>query len=180
MKDKEIKNSSVLNRTDYNALRNYFMYQKKPTRTKVLVLIMLCSFLLLIISGTPYAMPSFKPLGLAGIIIATLIYCWISFEVRKLEMNIKYMFHKTQELTLNNSGLSAKWAKSTNTVHYEWNVFEFVVETDPYFFLFLEKDYALIIPKVELKEHFITEIREIIAMHVKLISELSGFKAKGL
>lgn len=180
MNEKEIKITSILNRTDFNAIRNYFMYQKKSARTKVLVLIMLSSFLLLIISGTPYAMPSFKPLGLAGIIIATLIYCWISFEVRKLEINIKDMFHKTQELTLNNSGLSAKWAKSTNTVHYDWNVFEFVVETDPYFFLFLEKDYALIIPKVELKEHFITEIREIIAMHVKLISELSGFKAKGL
>jgi len=156
------------------------MYQKKPARTKFIVSIMLCSFLLLIINSTPYKMPFFKPLGLTGILIVTLIYCWISFEVRKLEINIKDMFHKTQELTLSDSGLSARWGKSADVVHYGWNAFESALETDPYFYLFLEKDYALIIPKSEFKEHFVAGIRDMISTHMKLISELSGFKAKGL
>ncbi|MDF2654420.1 MAG: hypothetical protein K0R19_894 [Bacillota bacterium] len=177
MKERKIQISSILSRTDYNALRNYFMYQKKPTRTRFIVFTLLCSFLLLIISGTAFAMPFFKPLGLLGIVIVTLVYCWISFEVRKLEQNVKDMIHKTQELTLDDSGLTAKWTASGNAVHYEWNAFETAVETDPYFFLFLERDYALILPKIELKDRLITEIREMISTHVKLVSELSGFKA---
>lgn len=180
VKEKEIQISSILTRTDYNVLRNYFMYQKKPARTKFIVSLILFSFLLLIISGTPYSLPFFKPLGIFGIIIVTLIYCWLSFEVRKLEINIKDMYHKTQELTLNVSGISAKWGKTANAAKYEWTAFESAVETDVYFFLFLERDYALTIPKIELKEHFVTEIREMISTHMNLNSELSGFKAKGL
>ena len=122
-------------------------------------------------------MPFFKPLGLLGIVIVTLVYCWISFEVRKLEQNVKDMIHKTQELTLDDSGLTAKWTALGSAVHYEWNAFETAVETDPYFFLFLERYYALILPKIELKDRLITEIREMISTHVKLVSELSGFKA---
>ena len=178
MKGKKIQILSVLTRTDYNALRNYFMYQKKPVRTRFMVLTLLCSFLLLIVSGTAFSMSFFRPLGLLGVIIVTLIYCWISFEVRKLEQNVKDMIQKTQELALDDSGLTAKWSASGNEVHYEWVAFESAVETDPYFFLFLEKDYAIILPKIEQKDRLINEVREMISAHITLVSELSGFKAE--
>ena len=177
MKEKDIIVTTLISRRDFNILRNYFMYQKKSTRTKVIAAIMLFSFLLLIISTTPYSMPFFKPLGLIGIVVVTLLYCVISFEVRKIELNVKDMVNQTQEVTISDSGIFARWKNSGNSAQYDWTDIESGVETDPYFFLFITNNRALIIPKIELRERLVKDIRETLTKYIQLSSELSGFKA---
>ena len=85
---------------------------------------------------------------------------------------------KKQTLNISNRGVSAKWENFDETYNYDWSDFEYAVETDSHFFLFLEKYDAITVTKLTLKEYQINEIRQLIENNIKLISETSGWKPR--
>ncbi|HHU17094.1 MAG: YcxB family protein [Anaerovoracaceae bacterium] len=178
LKNINVKVEGTVNSSDYQALRMYLMYKKYPKRTKAMVLIFLISFLCLIISQSSYSMFFFKHLGLIGIIIIAGIYGFNAREVRNLEPAFNYIMDKKQTLNISNRGVSAKWENFDETYNYEWSDFEYAVETDSHFFLFLEKYDAITVTKLTLKEYQINEIRQLIENNIKLISETSGWKPR--
>jgi hypothetical protein len=178
LKNINVKVEGTVSISDYQALRMYWMYKKYPARTKAMVLIFLVSFICLIINQSSYAMFFFKQLGLIGIIIIAGIYGVSARESKKLEPAFRYIMDKNQILNISNSGVSAKWESFDETYNYEWSDFDYAVETDSHFFLFLDKYDAITVSKLTLKEYQINEIRQLIENNIKLISETSGWKPR--
>jgi hypothetical protein len=178
MNERSIEVQSTLSPSDYQALRIYFMYKRKPGRTRILVGILLISFAFLVISQSAYSMPFFKHLGIIGIIIMATIYSLITREAKKLEPGFKNLMNKKQELSISDQGVSAKWEGFSQAYDYEWPDFEYAVEVNSHYFLFLEQYDAITISKLLLKEHEVIEIRKLIEEHIRLVSETSGWRPK--
>ncbi len=180
MKEREFTVGFNVDKPDYNALRNYYMYKRTPKRTKIMVCLLLASLLLLIMSGTAFAFPLFKPLGLCGMLAITGIYSWISIDARRLEKGVQELIGKRQETRLTEEGLTVKWKGTSRYEEYLWDEIDYVYEDDSYFFLFIDLYSVIIISKLELKlekkDKRIKEISELIKRHTKLISDLSDFE----
>lgn len=180
MKEKEILIEFTLDKPDYNALRTYYMYKRTPTRTKIMVCLLLASLLLLILSEAAYAFPYFKPIGLCGILAITCIYSWISIEARRLEKGVQELIGKKQETRLTDEGFTVKWKGSGRFEEYCWDEIDYVFEDDSYFFLFINRYSVIIISKLEMKlgkkEFKIKEIHDLLENHIKLISDLRNYQ----
>lgn len=180
MKEKTISIKSLINRTDYNSLRNYFMFRKKPKRTRILVLSLLGSLALLVINDSSFTIPFLKILGLVGFLSVAMSYYLITRDARNLEENIKAMVGKQQELSFSDNGFSVKWTGQDQAAEYDWDAIEFAVETDTHFYFFIEKHYALMLPKLELQDWTLIDTRKFIKIHIDLVSDKSEFKVKGV
>lgn len=178
LKNINVRVEGAVSASDYQALRLYLMYKKYPAKTKAMVIILLISFFFLIVSQSSYSMFFFKHLGILGIIIIAGIYGSNTRELKKLEPSFRYIMDKNQILNISNRGVSAKWEGFDDTYDYEWSDFVYGVETDSHFFLFLDKYDAITITKLMLKEHQITEIRQLIENNIELITETSGWRPK--
>lgn len=179
MKEREYTVGFNVDKQEYNALRNYYMYKRTPKRTKIMVYLLLASILLLIISGTPFAFPYFKPLGLIGMLVIVGIYSWVSIDARRLEKGVQELIGKRQETILTENGFTVKWKGTSRFEEYLWDEIDYVYEDDSYFFLFVSLHSAIVISKLEMKiekkDKIIKEISELIKRHAKLISDLSDF-----
>ncbi|MDD2190327.1 MAG: YcxB family protein [Eubacteriales bacterium] len=179
MNERNIKIRSTVGAPDYQALRIYFMYKRKPNRIYLMVIILLISFALLLLTFTSYSTPYFKNLGIIGIIIIAGIYAMSAQDFKKLNPSIKELIDKDQKLNISDRGVSAKWQGYDEAYDYEWSDFEYAVEVNSHFFLFVEEYYAIIISKSSMNEYQATEIRSMIKNHLKLVSRTSGRKTKG-
>lgn len=181
LKNINVKVTGTVNTSDFQALRLYYMYKKYPARTRAMVYIFLISFLCLIISQfslSTYSMFYLKQVGIIGIIIIAGIYGFNAREAKNLEPAFRNIMDKNQILNISNRGVTAKWEGFDETYNYEWSDFEYAVETDSHFFLFLEKYDAITISKLSLKEYQINETRQMIENNIKLVSEISGWKPR--
>jgi hypothetical protein len=179
MKEREITVEFKLGKTDYNALRTYYMYRRTPGRTKIMVCLLLVS-LLLVLSETAFAFPYFKLLGLVGILAIAVIYSWVSIDARRLEKGAQELVGKKQETRLTEEGFAVKWKDSGRFEEYLWDEIDYVFEDDSHFFLFISRHSVIIISKLEMKfekkEYKVKEIHDFIDSHAKLISDLSDYK----
>lgn len=175
MKEQTIQVKSITERQDYIALRSYFMYKRIPKRTMTIAYILIASFLLLLIGETQYGLPFFKPLGIVGIIIDALIYSWITIETRPLETNQRKVLNIKQELNLDENGLSVKW-EGFEQADYTWPEMKFAYENDFHYFIFIEKDFAVVLPKVLMKGKMSRDIHELLDRHLKLINESKDYE----
>jgi len=180
MREKSILLEHKVYQSHYNALRNYYMYRRTPTRTKVMVCILLASLFLLILSETAYGFPFFKLIGLFGFVVIAAMYSWISIDARRLEKYAHDIVNKKQELTMTSEGFSAKWKGLIGEEKYSWTEIDHVYEDDTYFFLFIDRYSVIIIAKLEFKEHRVKEIRSLIENNAKLESDVTGFKYKNI
>lgn len=179
MGEKTIIIQSIVGRSDYNSLRAYHMYKRNPKRTKRIVYILVLSLGLLVISETAFAFPFLKVIGLTGIFVITILYFLLSMDARRLEKSGRDIVNQKQEICLSENGLSAKWQTSEKK-EYAWANISYAVESDTHFFLFVDQYFAIIIPKLELKDYKIKEIHKLLESHVDLVSDTSGFKAHGI
>ena len=177
MTEDTIKVQNIVSKADYNSLRGYYMYKRKPEQTKILVIIMLISFACLVISKSAFSFPYLKDIGAFGIIVIAFFYSLISWDARRLEKSVKNIMNKKQEISLAEAGFSVKWT-GFDLVEYEWSDIGYAVETDAHFYLFLEKYFAIIIPKLELKGHQVKQIHKLLEEHIELTSDTSGWQPK--
>jgi len=176
MSEKSITIKYRLERSDYNSLRTYYMYRRKTNRTKFMVSVLFISLVLLVLSETAYGFPFFKPIGLIGFFTMALIYSWISIDTRKLENAVKDIAIRTLELSLDGSGISALWPDLNLRKEYSWSEMNYAYESDFHFYLFADQHFAIIIPKLLLKDSKNKEIRSLLEKHIHFISDLSGYK----
>jgi len=177
MSEKNILFKCNTTKGDYNSLRNYFMYKQKLKRTKVLVYLFLASIALLVISEFAFAIFFLRLAGLAGMVVVFGIYSWITVEVRPLEKNVKEFINKKQEINLTDSGFTVTWT-GYEPIEYNWSELDRVVENDTHFFIFTVPDFAIIMPKLEMKEYRVTEIHDLFERNVKLVTDLSDWKSE--
>lgn len=175
MSKKNIEIKSIMERHDFHALKNYYMYKKNSQRTKIMAYIFVASLLMLIISETEFGFPFFKLVGLAGIIVIALIYSWISIDTKPLDTNLRKIVNKKQELNLRDDGFSIKWT-GTEQADYAWSDIEYAYENDHHFFVFIEKQFGFVIPKLLLKGNMAKEVHELLDTHVRLINDSTGWK----
>lgn len=180
MHEKAILIEHRVDQSHYNAVRTYYMYRQNTGRTKFLVCILLASLFLLVLSDTAYGFPFFKLLGLIGIIIMAGVYSWISIDARRFETYARDIMNKKQELVLTGKGLSAKWKGLNVEEKFDWTEIDYVYEDDSYFFIFLDRYSVIVISKIELKDPTVAEVRRLFENHVKLVSDVSGFKHKNI
>jgi hypothetical protein len=180
MKEREITVGFRLEKTDYNALRNYYMYKKTPERTKLMVGLLLVSLLLLVLSGAEFAFPFFKLIGLCGVLAIAAIYSWISLDARRLEKGAQKFIGIRQETKLTEEGFSVNWKDLGRAEEYLWAETDYVYEDDDHFFIFLGRHSCIIIAKLELKlkkqEHKIKEIHDFMESHTKLTADLRNYQ----
>ncbi|MDD3168639.1 MAG: YcxB family protein [Eubacteriales bacterium] len=176
MREKEILIVHKVDQSHYNALRTYYMYRRKTERTKLMVIILLASLLLLVLSETAFGFPFFKLIGLTGVGVMAIMYSWISIDARRLEKYAQDIVNRKQELTLTSEGLSAKWKGLKVEEKYSWSELDYVYEDDFYFFLFLDRYSVIIISKIELKDPIGKEVRKLFESHVKLVSDITGYR----
>lgn len=176
MSEKPITIKYRLERSDYNSLKTYYMYRRKSNRTKFMVSVLVVSLVLLVISETAYAFPFFKPIGLIGFFIIALMYSWISIDTRRLENAVKDIATRTLELSLDGSRLSAHWPDLNLRKEFSWSEMNYAYESDFHFYLFAGQHFAIIIPKLLLKDSKNKEIRSLLEKHIHFISDLSGYK----
>ena len=176
MSEKPITIKYKLERSDYNSLKTYYMYRRKTNRTKFMVLVLVVSLVLLVISETAYAFPFFKPIGLIGFFIIAIIYSWISIDTSRLEKEVKDLAIRTLDLSLDGSGLSAYWPDLHLRKEFSWSEMKYAYESDFHFYLFADQHFAIIIPKLLLKDSQNNGIRSLLEKNIHLISDLSGYK----
>jgi len=177
MGEKSILFQCIVTKGDYNTLRFYYMYKQKLLRTRILVYIFLISLILLVLSDMTFAFPFQRMLGLIGMLVVTGIYSWIVIEVRRIENNVKKFVNLKQEMNLADGGFTVKWAGYEQT-EFSWDEVDHVVESDAYFYLFTEPDFAIIMPKLIMKEFMVKQIHDLFEKHITLVSEMSGWKAR--
>lgn len=180
MKEREITVEFKLDKTDYNALRNYYMYKRTPERTKIMVCLLLASLLLLVLSEAAFAFPFFKLIGLCGILTIVAIYSWISIDARRLEKDAQQFIDKKQETRFTEKGFTVKWKDMGLTEEFLWTETDYIYEDDDYFFIFLGDYSYVIIAKLNMKlykkEYQIKEIHDLIESHAKLIADLRNYQ----
>jgi hypothetical protein len=180
MKEREVTVGFTLDKKDYNALRNYYMYKKTPNRTMIMVLLLISSMLLLVASETvlPFRVLQFG--GLLGILFIVAIYSWASIDARRLEKGAQQLIGKKQEMRLTEKGFTVKWNGLERTEERLWAETEYVYEDDDHFFISLGGHSYIIIAKLEMrlykKEHKIKEIHDLIEKHAKLISDVRDYR----
>lgn len=176
MSKRSIQFRYIIEKKDYNALRTYYMYRRTPERTKMMAVILLVSFLLLVLSETDFSFPFFKIIGLAGIVVTAAIYSWISIDTRKLENAVKITVNTKLDFYLDDAGMSAGWAGLSEAKEWDWAEMDHAYENDMYFFLFTEQYFALVIPKILLKEPQIKLIHQLLTDHIRLVSDTTGYE----
>lgn len=176
MAEKSIEFKYIIEKKDYNALRTYYMYRRTLKRTKIMVIILLSSLVLLAISHSEFAFPFFRPIGLTGILAIAVIYSWISIDTRKLENKVKATVNKKLDLYLDEKGLSISWPGLNQAMEPDWKEMDHAYENDFYFFLFSERHFAVIIPKILMKELQTKAIRQLLEAHIPLVSDVTGYK----
>jgi len=176
MSEKTITIKYRLERSDYNSLRTYYMYRRKSNRTKFMVFVLVASLVLLVISETAYALPFFKPIGLVGFFIIALISSWISIDTRRLEKAVKDISLKTLELSLDNDGISAHCPDLNLRKEFSWSEMKYAYESDFHFYLFADQHFAIIIPRLLLKDSINKDIHSLLEKHIHLISDSSGYE----
>ncbi|NCB41049.1 MAG: hypothetical protein EOM59_00260 [Clostridia bacterium] len=176
MSQKTIEIKSITSPHDYSAMKNYYLYKSRPKRTKTIAVILFFSFGLLLLSETAFTLSFFKPLGIFGMLIFAGFYFWIDHEGRILDKSAKFIISTKQELSLTEDGVSISWPDSGKFRKYDWKDINTAVESDGHFFLFGEPTLPAIVPKFELKEFRINEIRKFIESRTELLSDISGWK----
>ena len=172
---KTIEIKSITAGHDYSAMKNYYLYKSRPKRTKAIAVTLLFSFGLLVLSETAWSFPFFKPLGIVGMIAFAAFYFKIDHEGRMLDRHAKFTLNARQELSLSDSGMLVSWPDAGLVREYAWPDIKKAVESDAHFFLFGEATLPAIVPKFELSEFRIKEIRKQIEGHTDLVSDLSGW-----
>jgi len=175
MSDKTIEVKSITEAPGFHALKSYYMHKRLPQRTRIIAYIILASILLLVISETPFGFPFFKLIGIVGILAIAVVYSWITVEMRPLDRNMRKLVNLKQELKLEENGISVKWT-GYEPAEYDWADLEYAYENDAYFFIFIEKHFALIIPKFLMKEYQSKQIHDRLEANMKLIDESTGWK----
>lgn len=175
MSDHSIEIKSITGPSDYGALRSYYMHRRNPKRTKITACILLPSILLLVLDQTQYSFLLFKILGTLGIIAVAGIYSWISIETRRLEKNIRPIINIKQEIRLTHSGFTVKWTGFEQAEH-SWDDIDYTYENDFYFFIFIDKYFAVILPKVLMNQQMGKKIHELLDSGSQLIDESTGWK----
>lgn len=177
MSDKTIRIISIPSAADYNSLRVYYMYRQRPKRTRVIVYLCLASLALLAISETVFAMFFLRISGLLGMLAVAGIYARIVVEARPLDKNVKGFMNIRQEVELTEDGFTVEW-KGYEPLACSWSEVYRTVESDSHFYLFTEPEFAVILPKLDMKEATEKRIRDLLERHTELISEVSGWKAR--
>lgn len=160
---------------DFHAIKNYFMYKRLPQRTKTMAYIFLASLLLLVISETEFGFPFFKMIGIIGIIIIAVMYSWISIDTKPFDTHLRKIVNKKQTLNLREDGFSIKW-EGFEESDYLWSDIEYAYESDFHFFIFIEKHFGFVIPKLLLKGNHAKEIHDLLEKNIRLINESTGWK----
>jgi|GEM_PF-2641279 len=181
MKEREITVGFRLDKPDYDALRNYYMYKRTPKRTKIMVCLLVASLLLLVMSQSEYSFPLFEPLGLCGILAVAAVYSWVSIDARRLEKGAQKLIGVKQETVLTEEGFTVTWTDLRRVEEYLWTETEYVYEDDNYFFICVGPHSFIIIAKLYLRlnkkdEYKIKEIHDLIKRHAKLIADLRNYK----
>jgi hypothetical protein len=180
MKERDITAGFMLDKQDYNALRNYYMYKRTPKRTKLMVCLLAASLLLLAMSESVFAFPFFKLLGLCGILAIAAIYSCISIDARRLEKGAQQLIGVKQETTFTEEGFTVIWKELGKGEEYLWTETEYVYEDDDYFFICVGSYSFIIISKLYMKlykkEYQIKQIHDLIERHAKLIAELRNYQ----
>ncbi|MEL7658121.1 MAG: YcxB family protein, partial [Bacillota bacterium] len=176
MNEKAIKIKYRLERSDYNSLRTYYMYRRKTSRTKFMVCILAASLILMVINETVLSFLLFKLIGLVGFFIIAVMYSWISIDARRLEKAVKDTVSSTLELNLDGSGLSAHWSDLNLRKEFSWSEMNYAYESDSHFYLFTDQYFAIIIPRLLLKDFQVRDIHSLLENHIHLISDLSGYQ----
>jgi hypothetical protein len=175
MSEQTIEIKSITEAQDFHAMKNYYMYKRLPQRTKILAYIFLASLLLLVISESEFGFPFFKPIGIAGIIVVAVIYSWISIDVKPLDTHLRKIVNKKQTLNIHEAGFSVKW-EGFEEADYVWSDIEFAYENDFHFFIFIEKHFGFIIPKLLLKGNHAKNIHDLLGKNVRLVNETTWWK----
>ncbi|GAB1476777.1 hypothetical protein MASR2M70_16130 [Bacillota bacterium] len=175
MSDKTIEIKSIQGVSDYGALRTYFMHKRDPKRTKITAGILLASILLLVFDYSIYPFLLFKIIGIIGIIAIAGIYSWLSIETRRLEKNIKPLINIKQEIGLTQAGFAVKWA-GFELADYSWDEIYYSYESDFHFFIFIDKYFAVILPKILMKKALSKEIHDLLESKTRLIDDSTGWK----
>lgn len=176
MVKKQISIQCNVSKSDFQSLRIYYMYRRKPKRTRILVYLCLASIASLATSEAISGMQYLRLAGIAGMIVVAGIYCWITFDTRHLDETVKQFLNARQDVTLTTDGVAVNW-KGFEPTEYTWNEIDHTVETDSHFYLFIDPEFAVMLPKLEMKEFQIREIHELLSSHAKLIQDMSGWKA---
>jgi len=176
MEGKPIEFKYIIEKKDYNALKTYYMYRRTSTRTKIMVSVLMASLVLLVLSETEFSFPFFKAIGLTGILAIAVIYSWISIDTRKLENAVRATVNTKLDFYLDDDGLSLSWAGLSQAMEPNWSEMDHAYENDFYFFLFTERHFAVIIPKILLKGHQVKGIHHLLESHIRLVSDVTNYK----
>lgn len=176
MSQKTVEIKSITSPHDYGAMKNYYLYKSRPKRTKAIAVLLLFSFGLLLLSETAWTLPFFKPLGIFGMLLFAAAYFWIDHEGRRLDKTARFIINLKQELSMTEDGISVVWPGSGEARKYAWENIDPAVESDTHFFIFGEPTLPVIVPKFELSEFRINEIRKYIEKRTDLVSDISGWK----
>jgi hypothetical protein len=77
---------------------------------------------------------------------------------------------------LDDDGLSLSWAGLSQAMEPNWSEMDHAYENDFYFFLFTERHFAVVIPKILLKGHQVKGIHHLLESHIRLVSDVTNYK----
>ena len=166
---KSIVVETVMARRDYSALRTYFMYKIRPGAIRNLVILLLLSIIVVVLGRAEvYFIPQIlHKTGLIVLFALSLLFIIIDSNARKLEKPGKSVRNKTQRVELSEKGFQVEWLNYSIPLDYKWETVIRVAETEEYYFLFVSRLTAIIIPKRGLKEDKLAAIQELIRRKVK-------------
>ena len=167
--EKEIKFKTTINKEDYRSMVYFNVFAKTKIRAILFVLISLIVITELVLNFLGiYKIEGFY-LYFDYFAVAVLVLLPIEVELicRKMIKTDKCSLGIEKEITINNEGITCIDQNSNSK--FEWPLMYRAYESNKYFLIFINAQQAFIIPKRDLKENEIKELRTII--NKKLLSK---------
>jgi hypothetical protein len=164
--NKPITVQAMISRQDYKALKSYFLHKMKPYRIRN-VRIALAAGIVFLIIGEAGILPWLTlRIGLYGLLVLLFAYLWIDAQASKLEKPGKAIEGHQQTVTVSDAGFHVEWIDYSVPFDYTWDLLAYAFETEDYFFFFVKRLNAIIVPKKEIEEENCAAIRDMIAKNI--------------
>ena len=173
---REITLQQTMSRTDYSALRTYYMYRIHPNRMRNMVIALILSAILAAVGRAGYLPDLLYWLGICGLFFLTFFFIWIDDQAKKLEKPGKSIGNRPQTVTLSETGFRVEWLNYGKPLDYAWESVILAVETDLHLFLFVKKLAAIVIPKRGVKPEKLAAVITLIESKRQLVK---SFGKKG-
>jgi hypothetical protein len=158
--------NTVMARADFSRLRAYYMYRLHPGRIRNMVICLIISALIIVGWRLNFVPEILYHLSLIVLFGLTAAFIWIDSRARKLEKPGKSIGNRPQKLVLQSDGFTVEWLNYNVPLFFEWNKVQLMAETEHYYFLFVDKLAAVVLPKRGMKPEKNSAVRSYLIEHI--------------